>query len=161
MQIPTGKYVLRKMAEKYCPRSNSHPSLSLERFICDSCNIPFAAKGVEVKPKHQKQKEGSRVEFKCIYHGNEKVSYCWLKDGTEIHGQDSSTFVLDCVELRDFGWYECRVTFADGDRAVSSYGELDVVPRDGMGKCCFRQRPCYAGTREFTKPRRQRERERH
>ena len=89
-----------------------------------------------MKPKHQKQKQGSRVEFKCIYRGNKKVSYRWFKDNTEMSSQNNSTLVLDCVELLDFGWYECQVTLDGGSIIVPSAGELDVVPLDGMGKCC-------------------------
>lgn len=66
------------------------------------------------------------------------MSYQWFKDGEEMQGQYSSTIVLDCVELRDFGCYECQVSFANGDYIASFSGELDVFPRDGMGECCLR-----------------------
>jgi len=100
-------------------------------------NFFFAVGKVEVEPKQQKQKEGSRVEFKCIHHGNEKVFYIWRKDNTEISGQCSSTLVLDSVKLRDFGYYECAVVLDSDDAIVpSSPGELDVVPLDGKSECC-------------------------
>ena len=89
-----------------------------------------------MEPKHQSQKEGSRVEFKCNVQGNKEVFYQWVKeDGTEMRGQNSSSLVLGCVEMRDFGCYECRVSDGNPDcirpaaRAV-----LDVTPRDGMGQ---------------------------
>lgn len=103
---------------------------------CNSRHITISFADVQMQPVYQERKEGSRVKFRCRYHGNEKVRYYWLKDGTTIYGQNSSTLVLNCVELRDFGYYECRVSFAKSDYIVSSYGELDVVPRDGMGECC-------------------------
>ena len=93
---------------------------------------------VVVEPKHQERKEGSKAEFKCIDRGSKKMSaYSWFKDGTEMYGQNSSTLVLDCVELRDFGSYKCRVSFDNG-KYVECSGELDVIPRDGMGECCLR-----------------------
>ena len=92
---------------------------------------------------HQKQTEGSRVEFKCTIQGKNEVSYQWIKDGnTEIQGQNDSTLLLSSVELRDFGHYACQVSFADSqcDCKKSSAAMLDVVPRDGMGEywlSCF------------------------
>ena len=91
---------------------------------------------IEVEPIHQTQKEGSRVEFKCNVHGNTKVYYYqWVKDGTEMRGQNSSSLVLERVEMRDFGCYVCHVRVAnpDADYIKSSAAVLDVAPRDGMG----------------------------
>lgn len=84
---------------------------------------------------HQRQKEGSSVEFKCNVQGNKKVFYEWVKDGTEMQGQNSSSLVLGCVEMRDFGRYTCRVCDPNADCIKSSTAVLDVAPRDGMGKC--------------------------
>ena len=86
---------------------------------------------------HQRQKEGSRVEFKCNVQGNKKVFYQWAKDGTEMQGQNSSSLVLDCVEMRDFGCYVCHVSDANADCIKSTAAVLDVAPRDGMGQCCL------------------------
>ena len=90
---------------------------------------------IEVEPMHQRQKEGSRVEFKCNVQGNKKVFYQWVKDGTEMQGQNSSSLVLDCVEMRDFGCYACHVSDPNADCIKSSAAVLDVAPRDGMGQC--------------------------
>lgn len=90
---------------------------------------------IEVEPMHQRQKEGSSVEFKCKVQGNKKVFYEWVKDGTEMQGQNSSSLVLGCVEMRDFGCYTCRVCDPNADCIKSSTAVLDVAPRDGMGKC--------------------------
>ena len=92
---------------------------------------------IEVEPMHQRQKEGSRVEFKCNVQGNKKVFYQWVKDGTEMQGQNSSSLVLDCVEMRDFGCYACHVSDPNADCIKSSAAVLDVAPRDGMGQCCL------------------------
>ena len=91
----------------------------------------------EVEPLHQRQKEGSKVEFKCLVQGNKKVFYQWVKDGTEMPGQNSSSLVLDCVEMRDFGYYVCNVNDANDDCIKSPAAVLDVAPRDGMGQCCL------------------------
>lgn len=91
---------------------------------------------IKVEPMHQKQKEGSRVEFKCIVEGKSKVFYQWIKDRKEMPGQNDSSLVLSAVELRDFGQYVCQVSFADSqcDCKKSSAAMLDVDPRDGMGE---------------------------
>lgn len=94
---------------------------------------------IEVEPMHQRQKEGSRVEFKCNVQGNKKVFYQWAKDGTEMQGQNSSSLVLDCVEMRDFGCYVCHVSDANADCIKSTAAVLDVAPRDGMDYKCLRQ----------------------
>lgn len=86
--------------------------------------------------KREEREEGSIVKFKCIYHGKENVSERWFKEGTVMYGQNTSTLVLDCVELRDFGCCERRVSCAGGEDLISSE-ELDVVPRDGMSECCL------------------------
>lgn len=83
---------------------------------------------------HQREKEGSRVEFKCNVQGNKKVFYQWFKDGTEMQGQNSSSLVLGSVEMRDFGCYVCDVRDANTDCPKSSAAVLDVAPRDGMGQ---------------------------
>ena len=104
----------------------------------------------EVEPLHQRQKEGSKVEFKCLVQGNKKVFYQWVKDGTEMPGQNSSSLVLDCVEMRDFGCYVCNVNDANDDCIKSPAAVLDVAPRDGMGQCCLncitcllQKKPCF------------------
>ena len=84
----------------------------------------------------QRQKEGSRVEFKCNVQGNRKVLYQWVKDGTEMQGQNSSSLVLGCVEMRDFGCYACHVSDPNADYIKSSAAAvLDVAPGDGTGQC--------------------------
>ena len=94
---------------------------------------------IEVEPKYQEQKEGSRVEFMCNVHGKSEVfyNYRWSKDGTEIQGQNNSTLVLDCVKMRDFGCYACKVSDTDGPCGCEKSVQLDVVPRDGMGEYCL------------------------
>ncbi len=76
------------------------------------------------------------MEFKCNVQGNNKVFYQWIKDGTEMQGQNDTTLVLGCVGLRDFGCYVCQVSLADSQCHCfqSSVAVLDVVPRDGMGE---------------------------
>ena len=89
---------------------------------------------IEEHPTSQKQKEGSKVEFKCKAQGRREVSYQWLKDRTEIQGQNSPILSLDHVKLCDFGSYTCEVRSTDGQCVESSPAMLDVSPGDGMSK---------------------------
>ena len=91
-----------------------------------------------VQPRHQEQKEGSRVEFKCNISGETEARYQWLKDDSKIQGQRNSSLVLDPVKVEDFGNYKCEVKYDDGDseKSVTSLpAELDVIPSDGMSEC--------------------------
>ena len=121
-----------KITKTSIDRCKSKPWMTV-MFLCFTEPVK-----IKVDPMHQKQKEGSRVEFKCIVQGKSEVFYQWIKDGTEMPGQNDSTLVLSSVELRDFGCYVCQVSFADSqcDCRKSSAAMLDVVPRDGMGEFC-------------------------
>ena len=91
-----------------------------------------------VQPRHQEQKEGSRVEFECNISGETEARYQWFKDDSKIQGQRNSSLVLDPVKVEDFGNYKCEVKYDDGDseKCVTSLpAELDVIPCDGMGEC--------------------------
>ena len=94
-------------------------------------------------PASQEKKEGARVKLKCKAQGKKKVFYQWLKDGTKMRGQNSSTLALDSVGLCDFGFYSCQVRYADSHgRGVTSYPAIvDIAPRDGMSEFCVRPRP--------------------
>ena len=74
------------------------------------------------------------MEFKCKVQGRREVSYQWLKDRTEIQGQNSPILILDHVKLCDFGYYTCEVRSTDGQCVESSSAMLDVIPGDGMSK---------------------------
>jgi len=118
------QYVIRKLSltgkDDYQPLAGEDP------------DEPSESLRIAEHPSNQEQQEGSRMEFKCKVHGKKKVIYQWLKDGTEIQGQNGSSLVLDPVKLRDFGCYACRVKGADGSACVeSSPATLDVTPRDG------------------------------
>ena len=90
--------------------------------------------------KSQKEKEGSRVEFKFEVQGTSSLSYQWFKDGVELSEQTNASLILECIKLRDFGCYTCRVSYQDGygDIVKSSSAVLDVTPRyqNGMSKLC-------------------------
>ena len=91
-----------------------------------------------MQPRHQEQKEGSRVKFECNISGETEVRYQWFKDDSKIQGQRNSSLVLDPVKVEDFGNYKCEVKYDDGnsEKCVTSLpAELDIVPSDGMGKC--------------------------
>ena len=91
-----------------------------------------------MQPRHQEQKEGSRVKFECNISGETEVRYQWFKDDSKIQGQRNSSLVLDPVKVEDFGNYKCEVKYDDGDsekRVTSLPAELDVIPSDGMSEC--------------------------
>ena len=91
-----------------------------------------------VQPRHQEQKEGSRVKFECNISGETEVRYQWFKDDSTIQGQRNPSLVLDPVKVKDFGNYKCEVKYDDGDsekRVTSLPAELDVIPSDGMSEC--------------------------
>lgn len=95
---------------------------------------------VVVQPRHQEQKEGSRVKFECNISGETEVRYQWFKDDSTIQGQRNSSLVLDPVKVEDFGNYKCEVKYDDGDseKCVTSLpAELDVIPTDGMKLKCL------------------------
>ena len=97
---------------------------------------------IDKQPKSQKQKEGSRVEFKFKVQGHDRLLYMyqWFKDGVDVLKQNNATLVLECIELRDFGCYTCQVSYQDGyGEIVSSGAVLDVIPqcRNGMSKYCL------------------------
>ena len=88
--------------------------------------------------KSQKQKEGSRVEFKLKAQGSSSLWYQWFKDGVELSEENNASLILECIKLRDFGCYTCRVSYQDGygDIKESSSAVLDVIPQrqNGMSK---------------------------
>lgn len=93
-----------------------------------------------VLPRHQEQKEGSRVEFKCNISGELEGRYQWFKEDSMMDGQRNSSLVLDPVKMEDFGNYKCEVKYDDADsvKCVTSLpAELDIVPREGMERKCL------------------------
>lgn len=107
--------------------------------------FPFLQNPIKIdeQPKSQKQKEGSRVEFEVKVQGTNanSLSYQWFRDGVELLGQNNASLILQCIELRDFGYYACRVSCQAGyDVAMvmsSRPAVLDVIPQclNGTSKC--------------------------
>jgi len=91
---------------------------------------------VKEQPKPRRQKEGSRVEFKFKVHETEDMLYQWFKDGVELPGQSNPHLILECIELRDFGSYSCRVRTQDDycEPVESTRVMLDVIPQSLNGK---------------------------
>ena len=49
-----------------------------------------------------------KLALKCEAYGSPQVSYIWLKDGRKLSGND--TLVVDKLQLKDEGQYECVVS---------------------------------------------------
>ena len=99
----------------------------------------FFAEGIKIAkhPKSQTAEEGSKVKFKCRGEGRENTEllYQWFKDGEPLPNKNESILVLDPVQLRDFGYYTCNVTyrFYHGEISKSSPAKLDVAPDSQNG----------------------------
>lgn len=113
------------------------PSKSLPSLLCERDIIPprDSEIKIELQPKSQKQQEGTKVIFELKVQQPDKYSYQWLKDGAELLGKCDATLILDHVELREFGWYTCRVNSQEnsGINCESSRVWLDVVPKVQSG----------------------------
>lgn len=125
------------------PTSFYSSTSSIQRTTAMFCSLPYEDKIKEEpiyivsQPEAQKKEEGSTVDFQFKVRGQGNLMYQWLKDDNELPGQNSDTLVLKCIELCDFGHYDCLVSSQDGfcGSVRSSPAELDVIPvesRNGM-----------------------------
>lgn len=115
--------------------------------------------------------EGESIEFSVLVNSpNGSVSYQWFKDGAEIPGATSRTYLIASLTVADTGHYSCRVidetpaeattptaylqVFAEGELPLSGIAGLTAL----MGLCaiagglvCFgkssTKRKCTSGSR--------------
>ena len=75
------------------------------------CNIILHIVGVEFteEPSNRTATNGSSVMFACFVGGSHPISFQWFKDGTELQGENNSSFELDPVLYNDYGVYHCVV----------------------------------------------------
>ena len=64
--------------------------------------------------------------------GSMAYTYMWLKDGSVVSGQTSSTYSFTSLEVADSGRYSCRVsdgsmTVASEDVDITVLGELELM----------------------------------
>ena len=61
------------------------------------------------EPSNQTATNGSSVMFACFVGGSDPISFQWFKDGTELQGENNSSFELNPVLYNDYGVYQCVV----------------------------------------------------
>ena len=61
--------------------------------------------------------EGQNYMLTCAASGGGSMAYTyiWLKDGSVVSGQNSSTYSFSPLRLTDSGQYNCRVIVGSGD----------------------------------------------
>lgn len=106
---------------------------------------------IDKHPKPQTAQEGSKVKFKCRGQGKStKLWYQWFKDGEPLPNENAPILVLDHVQLRDFGYYMCKMSHQDssGEGSKSSLAKLDVTPDSQSGTSeylgFFKTEMCHA-----------------
>lgn len=81
-------------------------------------------------PQDQTVTPGQDVTFSVTAAGTAPLSYQWLKNGTEINGENAQTLTITNVMTADAGDYTCRVTNGSGSK-VSNAAALTVTSKDG------------------------------
>ena len=61
------------------------------------------------EPSNRTATNGSSVTFVCFVDGSDPISYQWFKDGTELQGENNSSFELNPVLYNAYGVYHCVV----------------------------------------------------
>ena len=64
--------------------------------------------------------------------GSMAYTYIWLKDGSVVSGQNSSTYSFSPLRLTDSGQYNCRVIVGSVTMNTSGDITLSVVSKSGM-----------------------------
>ena len=96
----------------------------LKMYVCTNCVFLLEPIKTIKHPISQTVKEGSKVQLECkLEKKSHHFLYQWYRDdGSEVIGKSESVLVLDPVELKDFGSYQCRVSYED------SFGEVHTKP---------------------------------
>ena len=90
---------------------------------------------INVQPAGSTTCEGQEVKFTVSANGTEPFLYQWKKDGSEIIGGNTDTYIITGVNAKDAGSYSVTVSNPDGliqsDLAVLEVGSkpsIDVQP---------------------------------
>lgn len=67
--------------------------------------VVYSLPTILVEPINQTKCEGEQISFTVAATGSEPLTYQWFKEGREISGATSPTYILDRVNLSDAGSY--------------------------------------------------------
>ena len=83
---------------------------------------------ISIQPSNQEVGEGITAEFSVVANGTEPLSYQWQKNGVNITGATTATYITPPITLSDNGsTYSVNVTNPAGS-VVSDAATLTVIP---------------------------------
>ncbi len=92
---------------------------------------------IEIQPADYSACEDQEARFNVVATGNGPISYQWSKNGSQIAGATTDTYIIPAVKLADAGSYRVRVSNACGSvesnpavLAVSSKPVVELEPLD-------------------------------
>ena len=108
------------------------PSTSSTTIITTTTTIPPLT--VRIVSSGGALRAGQNHMLTCEANGGGSIAYIymWLKDGSVVSGQTSSTYSFTSLEVADSGGYSCRVsdgymTVASEDVDITVLGELELL----------------------------------
>jgi len=63
----------------------------------------------------------------AVVAGNSPTAYQWSKNGVNIGGATQSSYTIASASASDWGNYNCRVTYANGENEISATAAVPVV----------------------------------
>jgi len=92
---------------------------------------------IEIQPADYSACEDQEARFNVVATGNGPISYQWSKNGSQIAGATTDTYIIPASKLADAGSYRVRVSNACGSvesnpavLAVSSKPVVELEPLD-------------------------------
>lgn len=92
---------------------------------------------IEIQPADYSACEDQEARFNVVATGNRPISYQWSKNGSQIAGATTDTYIIPAAKLADAGSYRVRVSNACGSiesnpavLAVSSKPVVELEPLD-------------------------------
>ena len=92
---------------------------------------------IEIQPADYSACEDQEARFNVVATGNGPISYQWSKNGSQIAGATTDTYIIPAAKLADAGSYRVRVSNACGSvesnpavLAVSSKPVVELEPLD-------------------------------
>jgi hypothetical protein len=92
---------------------------------------------IEIQPADYSACEDQEARFNVVATGNGPITYQWSKNGSQIAGATTDTYIIPAAKLADAGSYRVRVSNACGSvesnpavLAVSSKPVVEIEPLD-------------------------------